>query len=139
MNWVYFENFWVCGLLLGIKTSYARMWDHVLKSIVQNIQYGMNCVVWNSVLLKLHVFGSQIIQFRPKVVSDYRSIVLTVASGGLSNVFLKDIWTNEDVSLSCELFTIFIVTCHLILWVLLLSEHWQFCLFTYYKLASLLK
>ena len=55
-------------------------------------------VTRSAVLLKPHVVGVQIMQFRPKEVGNHRPIEVTVDSDDLANVVLTEIWTDDAAS-----------------------------------------
>ena len=50
------------------------------------------------ILLKPHIVGLQIIQFRPKEVGTYRPIVLAVDNHGLANVVPREIRIDDTAS-----------------------------------------
>lgn len=72
--------------------------DHVLKLLVPSVQRGRICVANSALLLKLHVVGVHVIQFRPKEVSKLPPIVLAVEGDCLANIVFIEIWTDNVAS-----------------------------------------
>ena len=71
-------------------------WDgHLLKLLVQNIQYGISCVARGAVPLTPYLTEVQNIQFQPKEVGNHRHVVPAVDSGSLANILYKTIWVDD--------------------------------------------
>ena len=64
------------------------------KSLMLNFQWGVSCAIHSAVLLKSHVIGMQTIYFRSKEVANNRPIVVAFDSVRLTNVLLKQLWTD---------------------------------------------
>lgn len=77
----------VCGLWPVHITS---IWDDPPLRM-QNVQWGMSCVIRSGVLFKPHVIDVHIIQFRPKEVGNHRPMSrckLSLSNCGKNNVLI---------------------------------------------------